>query len=181
MRLLKTWRGRRVLYSERYPRVCWPEHPMASKNGLIRIHRIIASEIIGRSLNKTEHVHHLDGDPMNWSKDNLVILTQPVHAKLHCEERTPPVIRICPACGKEVKVVPSKANIIAVSFCGKECRNTYTYQTNWPTEKTLAKMIWDRPAAIIAKELGVSGSALKKHCKIRGITTPPRGYWASRR
>jgi hypothetical protein len=38
--------------------------------------------------------------------------------------------------------------------------------------------IWDRPAQTVARELGISGTRLKKICKELGVPTPPRGYWA---
>jgi hypothetical protein len=42
-------------------------------------------------------------------------------------------------------------------------------------------MIWEHPASMIALQIGVSGAALKKHCKKIGIETPPRGYWSRQR
>ena len=48
----------------------------------------------------------------------------------------------------------------------------------WPGNETLKKLLWERPATLVAKELGVSSVAVKKWCKRRGIDTPPRGYWA---
>jgi hypothetical protein len=50
----------------------------------------------------------------------------------------------------------------------------------WPSDKALKKLIWVTPASLVAKSLGVSGSALKKRCKTRGVKTPPRGYWTKR-
>jgi len=48
----------------------------------------------------------------------------------------------------------------------------------WPDKETLAKLLWEKPATQIAAELGVSDTAVKKHCRQLGITKPPRGYWA---
>lgn len=38
--------------------------------------------------------------------------------------------------------------------------------------------VWDRPAQTVARELGISGTRLKKICRELGVPTPPRGYWA---
>ena len=34
------------------------------------------------------------------------------------------------------------------------------------------------PRTTLAKELGVSDSAIAKRCRIRGISQPGRGYWS---
>jgi hypothetical protein len=49
----------------------------------IRLHRAIAEERIGRQLYKNEHIHHLDGDTLNNSLTNLVIVSNSDHARLH--------------------------------------------------------------------------------------------------
>lgn len=38
--------------------------------------------------------------------------------------------------------------------------------------------VWERPARMVAREFGISGTRLKKICKELGVPTPPRGYWA---
>jgi biotin operon repressor len=48
----------------------------------------------------------------------------------------------------------------------------------WPGKEELQKLIWEKPCAKIAKELGVSDKAIEKRCKKYGIEKPPRGYWA---
>jgi hypothetical protein len=49
------------------------------------------------------------------------------------------------------------------------------------TSKQLYEMIWQRPLDVVAAELGVSGTAVRKKCKRLGIPTPPRGFWARKR
>lgn len=46
-------------------------------------HRNIAEESLGRKLTTNEIVHHLDGDPKNNAKSNLVVLSRSAHGKLH--------------------------------------------------------------------------------------------------
>lgn len=46
-------------------------------------HRIVAEEMLGRELNETEVVHHIDGNKQNNSEDNLTVMTREEHAKLH--------------------------------------------------------------------------------------------------
>ena len=49
-------------------------------------HRVEAEKKIGRNLKSGEIVHHIDGNKHNNSHDNLEILTQSEHLKLHFKE-----------------------------------------------------------------------------------------------
>lgn len=44
--------------------------------------------------------------------------------------------------------------------------------------KQLFELAWSAPIPTIAKELGMSGAALGKAIRSRGIPTPPRGHWS---
>lgn len=50
-------------------------------------HRVIAANMIGRPLNKCEHVHHKDGNKHNNNESNLQVMTASEHLKLHAQER----------------------------------------------------------------------------------------------
>ena len=53
------------------------------KIGRMTVHRIVASQKLGRPLTKGEVVHHIDGDSHNNHPDNLMVLTsQSVHSKI---------------------------------------------------------------------------------------------------
>jgi hypothetical protein len=45
------------------------------------------------------------------------------------------------------------------------------------TREQLYAWIWTCPVTKVATELGISGSALAKKCRINEIPTPGRGYW----
>lgn len=49
-------------------------------------HRIVAEQMLGRPLVKGEVVHHIDGDKHNNSPENLAVMTQSEHIKLHLRE-----------------------------------------------------------------------------------------------
>lgn len=56
------------------------------KIGRKSIHRIVAAETAGRTLNECEVVHHKDGNRKNYAPDNLEILpSQAAHMRLHAK------------------------------------------------------------------------------------------------
>ncbi len=63
----------------------------------------------------------------------------------------------------------------------KSCDNSSRSTTEYPSDSELAVLVFTRPITEIAASLGVSDVAVAKHCKIRGIATPGRGYWAKQR
>lgn len=46
-------------------------------------HRLVASQVLGREIDSSEHVHHIDGDKLNNTPDNLFVCSGGVHEKLH--------------------------------------------------------------------------------------------------
>lgn len=50
-------------------------------------HRIVMEKHLGRKLNSNEHVHHIDHDGHNNSIDNLKIVSNIEHSKLHKYEQ----------------------------------------------------------------------------------------------
>ena len=50
------------------------------------IHRFIMEQKLGRSLKKGEVVHHIDGNKWNNDINNLAVMTQADHARIHIKE-----------------------------------------------------------------------------------------------
>lgn len=50
-------------------------------------HRVIAERMLGRPLNSDEIIHHIDCDKRNNCPDNLLVMTQSEHSKLHARLR----------------------------------------------------------------------------------------------
>ena len=51
---------------------------------------------------------------------------------------------------------------------------------NWPTDKQLARLVFEKPLTHIATDLGVFDNAVRKRCISRGIELPKNGYWQKR-
>jgi len=49
--------------------------------------RLVVESRIGRSLDSCEEIHHVNGDTLDDSFDNLKILSKSEHARLHHKER----------------------------------------------------------------------------------------------
>jgi hypothetical protein len=46
------------------------------------------------------------------------------------------------------------------------------------TPAELSKLVWSKPTVEVAKDFGISDSAVGKNCKNQGIPKPPAGFWA---
>lgn len=62
-------------------------------------HRFIMETVLDRKLEKNEHVHHKDGNSLNNSLDNLVVLGTDKHRKLHGDAIWSNKFECCIICG----------------------------------------------------------------------------------
>jgi hypothetical protein len=87
---------------------------------------------------------------------------------------------ICAHCAKPFQTTKGRASrsLSSLLYCNPKCFSDHRAKALWPKDAALAELVWKQPATKLAIELGISSSAIKKHCKLRGIPTPPRGYWA---
>lgn len=46
-------------------------------------HRLVMEEVLGRDLTADEHVHHINGDRQDNRVENLIVLTNADHQRLH--------------------------------------------------------------------------------------------------
>jgi hypothetical protein len=158
----------------KYEVAYYPTHPKAaSRAGMVYIHRIIMENYLNRYLEDYEHVHHIDEDRSNNKLENLEILTNSEHAKLHH-----PITleqRICINCGKLFQPINER-----MKFCCREC-NAIDKAKNIPLKEDLEKIIWTMPTTKIAEFYNVSDVAIAKWCKKYNIEKPPRGYWTKQK
>lgn len=77
-----------------YIQIWKPDHPMANKVGYVYEHRLIMSEMLGRNLERTEIVHHLNGKVDDNRPENLALTNRIKHQEFHTGQVN------CPYCHK---------------------------------------------------------------------------------
>jgi endogenous inhibitor of DNA gyrase (YacG/DUF329 family) len=93
------------------------------RNGkCITEHRWFMQEHLGRKLTRSEHVHHLNGNPRDNRIENLTIISASQHAKLHGNWNTRRLGKEiqCQRCGKWVYTKMSRLKLR--KFCSRKCQ-----------------------------------------------------------
>lgn len=77
------WKGGRKVLKTGYIYIYAPDNPNATKSGYVFEHRLVMEEKIGRHLDSSEIVHHIDGNKSNNHPDNLELKTNGRHISEH--------------------------------------------------------------------------------------------------
>lgn len=84
----ENWKGGRYYSQWGHVYIRAPKkHPHKSSNGYIFEHRLAMEKHIGRYLESTEFVHHLNGIKDDNRIDNLVVITKHEHNTIHFKGR----------------------------------------------------------------------------------------------
>jgi hypothetical protein len=189
------YKHRKRYHKNGYVIVEYPEHPRAFDTGAsilgVYEHILVAEDVVlGRPLKEGEVVHHLDFCRNNNSPDNLLVLSGPMHGKLHKwlgryelipdEKHSLRMKRGCIRCAVCEFPINHDKNYCS-HWCynvSQEAYNACTRNAPKPSREELQKKVWEKPSSVLCKEYSVSDTAIKKWCRAYSIDKPPRGYWA---
>ena len=158
-----------------YRIVYMPDHPSAFKGsgykGYVYEHVYFIEKELGRQLVPGEEVHHLDMNRLNNRLENLIVISESQHAKLHAflrrcgfdkklsnehrmnSEKTNPV---CEHCGLTLQYKQER-------FCSIECKCCYEAERNKrPTLDHVYELSKTMSKEAIGRMYGVTGKAVAK-------------------
>lgn len=170
--------GRCVTGGDGYLRFYMPEHPLASRNGMVLAARHVASLKLGRWLTPGEVAYHEDGNRSNIAAENITIKSLRELASVTLPSHQVQRVKLICArvgCGNEFDVSPS--HVERRRTCSPDCRIAMSRRFEIRPDE-MALLVWQYPTTKIGEMFGVSDKAIEKFCKKHGIQKPPRGYWA---
>lgn len=120
--------------------------------------------------------------PPIWNNKHLTLQLDHING-VRSDNRITNLRIVCPNChtqtdtfagkiSKTIDVLPTIRVKVKVRI-----RVNQIKKIKWPSSDILQEKLWAQPVSKLALELGVSGTAIKKHCTKLGISTPARGYW----
>lgn len=96
-------RKERIIHSNGYILIWGNGHPYQDHHGRIPEHRVVMEKKIGRYIDpKKEQVHHIDENKQNNNINNLQLLTQAEHTKIHSGwiKKDGKWFKFCGRCGR---------------------------------------------------------------------------------
>lgn len=115
-------------------RVHSPNHPRAYHSGYV-LRSIIAYELYNNiNVPNNMDIHHIDGNKLNDSKENLVMLPHSKHAQITRTSKLHYVIRVCKNCSKQFIIKQWRLKDLSRGkYCSQTCYQDY--RKNHPNYK----------------------------------------------
>lgn len=152
-------------YNNGYP-VFWDkDHPLATTDGRVFMHRHVASIKLGRWITADEIVHHIDENKDNFLPDNLLICSRSEHTKIH--KTTEVITSICKLCGCQYEITKDKD-----TYCSIACSQKGSIKDPSITKEILQPIIdsglsWVKIGKMFNySDVGIKKRAIKLGCKI---------------
>lgn len=109
-----------------------------------------------------------------WQNQKLTLQLEHING-ISNDNRLENLCFLCPNCHTQTETYAGKNNKRIKKEKIKRIRNTRKIKR--PEKEELLKLVWESPTSTLARNLGVSDTAIKKWCDIYKIAKPPRGYW----
>lgn len=172
-----------------YRTILKPEHSRAMHGsgfgGYVYEHILVAEKMLGRKLLKGEVIHHLDGNRSNNRMDNLIVLLNSQHAKLHGFLKKFPnhngtlvsekheMQGVNSGNSKVVNLIYCPCGEILQKhqemYCSNECRGLDNRKVTRPLKEELRKDIDSMSWLAIGRKYGVSDNAVRKWARKYGL------------
>lgn len=176
------WNIRKLIRKGDYDYALVPEHPNATKNGYVLYHRIVMENHLGRLLDKSEVVHHVNENKHDNRIENLQILDSREHVRLHVAQRGRQICRLkCPNCGKiferfknqTFKNKYHKTKTLLFICCCKKCGTQFSYKLRRGLTLELERAISENIQETYVRYSDNSEGTLNQRDTVETIRTSP--------
>jgi hypothetical protein len=124
---LKNFNDGFVDVHERF-KVYYPKHPRASKLGYVYRSILVYETYHHITVPLGMEIHHSDGNTLNDSIENLILLTNSQHQKEHARLDGNRIAQICEHCGLAFEITAHKLNETDCNrgrFCSQKCYHNH--------------------------------------------------------
>jgi hypothetical protein len=124
------WKIGKIVSKGDYNYTIIPEHPNATVNGYVLEHRAIMENHLGRLLDSSEVVHHINECKKDNRIENLQLMKVGEHERLHSTTGRKMVELKCPQC-KTIFVKPRNQSFLGkkngdYNCCSPSCRGKFS-------------------------------------------------------
>ncbi len=143
----------------------------AQTNKKVYEHQLVGTKAFG-PIPKGYHVHHKEDPKTNNTPENLEVLSNSEHARLHIRLKRPDyngkvsVSCVCPICTKSFSVDQTRWKLRENHYCSQECSHIAQHRTEHPTSDELFDLMRTiRNWRAIGQMFSVTDNAVRKWAK----------------
>jgi hypothetical protein len=123
------WKIQKIVSKGDYNYAVVPEHPHRTKNNYVLEHRIVMENHLGRLLDSNEIVHHKNEDKKDNRPENLEVMINVEHCRMHSTVGCLMVEMICPNCNNIFVIEKRQSHLSKknkrYTTCSRRCGNLF--------------------------------------------------------